>query len=219
MFKSIGLIQRRADFSWDDFSLYWRTTHRAEAEKLEAWLRRYRQNHLAPDALDGFCGARPADGCPILWLESAESIAEMVASAAFRKGAYLDEPRFMDGRSLGLVVVQEHGRAPLAGATGIAKWLLFARRRTSLTADAFRSAVQQGVSLLAPAARPVGLIHNWLADQPDLPAYLHYDLVEELWLDADSGTQPGLTPALASLVDTDLSYACSVREIPVFDSF
>lgn len=110
MLKVIGFIKRRADLDVAAFSRHWRTIHRANAEKLRPWLRGYVQDHLLAEKVPGY--PRPADGCPVLWLDSPEALAEMAASDEYMTGAYLDEPEFMEGRSASLAVREELVRLP-----------------------------------------------------------------------------------------------------------
>ena len=100
--KLIGLLQRRKDLSLAQFRQHWRTTHREEALKLSKFLTGYIQNHQRPEPLPGFKNA--ADGCPELWFAKPEDIAAMQTSDAYMTGAYLDEPKFMEGRAVGLVL-------------------------------------------------------------------------------------------------------------------
>ena len=103
--KIVGFIRRRPDFTFSQFSHHWRTDHRAHALKLDRWLKGYKQAHLLPGPIPDM--QRPADGCPILWIDRAEDMAELAASREFLGGAGLDEPRFMEGRSSGLAVEEQ----------------------------------------------------------------------------------------------------------------
>lgn len=103
--KIIGFIRRRPDFTFAEFSHHWRTDHREHALKLDRWLKGYKQAHLLPGPIPDM--QRPADGCPILWVNRAEDLVELAASREFLDGAGLDEPRFMEGRSSGLAVEEQ----------------------------------------------------------------------------------------------------------------
>lgn len=108
--KLMGLLNRREDFTLEQFSKHWRTTHKIEALKLTQFLTGYIQNHRYETPLPGFQNV--ADGCPELWFANAEDIAAMQTSDAYMTGAYIDEPNFMDGRSAG-IMLQE--RTVIAG--------------------------------------------------------------------------------------------------------
>jgi hypothetical protein len=173
--KVFGFIRKRHDFTWQAFSDYWRTTHRREALKLTKWLNRYEQDHLLPVPALGL--PRPAaDGCPMLWVDAPESLEELAAGEAYITGAYLDEPRFMEGRSGGLAVSETVVVTPPVPAFASHKLSLFYR------GDA--------PSLAAPNAN--GRIEN-TALAPSEPPY-DYSGVIELWWptvqarDADTAT-------------------------------
>lgn len=100
--KLMGLLNRREDLSLEQFSQHWRTTHRTEALKLTQFLTGYIQNHRHVEQLPGFQNV--ADGCPELWFETPEDITAMQTSDEYMTGAYIDEPKFMDGRAVGLLL-------------------------------------------------------------------------------------------------------------------
>lgn len=187
MQKIIGFIRRRPDHDHAYFSAYWRSTHRDHAMALSPWLKGYVQCHLRPGPLADV--QRPADGCPVLWVEHADAIVEMVASAAFRDGAYLDEPRFMEGRSSGLAVTEE---VRIAG-TGPVKLMLF-------------YGLQPEADQPFPMARASGHVRNHaLAGQAIDPACA-FAIVDEIWWPdeaafaadcrtlAAAGPLPGIAP-------------------------
>lgn len=162
--KILGFIRRRPDFTLAAFSHYWRTTHSIEAMKLTPWLKGYVQNHFLPGPIVDV--HRPADGSPVLWVDDPGAIADMIASEAFRTGAYLDEPRFMEGRSSGLVVTEEQlrvGRGPI-------KLMLFAGLVTTTKACD-----------IWPVAHACGHVRNHaLPDQAIDPGFA-FDFVDEIW--------------------------------------
>ena len=99
--KVFGLLDRRPDLSLKAFRRHWRTTHAAEAMKLAKFFTAYVQNHGHDDDLPGF--ARACDGVPELWFDDPQKAAAMNESEEYLTGAYLDEPKFMDGRASGVV--------------------------------------------------------------------------------------------------------------------
>jgi len=171
MYKSIGFIRRRPDLTFDQFSTHWRTRHRTEAEKLRRWLKGYVQAHLSMGPIPDI--ARPADGCPMLWLDSPADLAALAASEELRTGAYIDEPRFMEARSSGLAVEETVIDLPRRGGV---KLMLFAspREGQALPFDA-------AGGWLCPTAHACGHVRNRaLAPHTIDPTY-GFAGVEELW--------------------------------------
>jgi ribosomal protein S18 acetylase RimI-like enzyme len=162
--KLIGFIRRRHDLDLAAFSHHWRTTHRGHAEKLSPWLRGYAQNHLYPGPIADV--QRPADGCPVLWLDDLADVPAMIASTAFREGAYLDEPCFMEGRSSGLAV-EEEVRQP---GTGAVKLMLFLGLNPGARAGDFW-----------PVAHASGWVRNHRLPGQLLDPACDFDLVDEIW--------------------------------------
>ncbi len=169
MAKIIGFIRRRDDLDFVRFSRHWRTTHRDHALKLRAWLKGYVQNHLRPGPIADM--QRPADGCPALWVDDVGDMTELAASDAFRAGAYLDEPLFMEGRSSGLPVEEHILVHP--GADAAIKLMLFLGLRPEATPDTLFAS--------SAPAHANGHIRNLALTRDGLdPAYA-FDIVEEIW--------------------------------------
>jgi hypothetical protein len=214
--KIFGFIRRRDDFAWPAFSAYWRTTHREEALKLRPWLRRYHQDHLLPEPAPGF--ARPAaDGCPVLWVESAEALAQMIASQEYMTGAYIDEPRFMDGRSGSLAVLEQVVLPPPRERAGLVKLSLFWRRAPQLTALEFAEQFQASIRPLnCSADHAAGYIRNTAIPTPDADPRYAFDCVEEIWwasqAAADQDWAKRFSPAS---VDPGASAAAWVEDLVV----
>ncbi|SFS10377.1 EthD domain-containing protein [Sphingomonas jatrophae] len=127
MFKVMGLIRRRGDLPPDAFRLHWRTIHRGLALRIAeaGLLAGYVQNHKLDIPVDGL--EIVADGVPELWFADAEAFAALRSHAAFRDGAFHDEPNFMDisdYRSQPLT--EEIGTgAPRRECVGLLKAILF----------------------------------------------------------------------------------------------
>lgn len=209
MAKIIGFIRRRPDLTFDAFSAHWRTRHRAEAEKLRPWLKGYVQAHLRPGPFAEV--QRPADGCPILWVDPADDMAELAASDAFLTGAYLDEPRFMEARSSGLAV-EEIVLKPPPARTGAVKLMLFAGGR-GVPLDAAEG-------WFCDIAHASGHVRNRALAPAAIDPQFGFDAVEEIWwpdraaFDADWCDARG--PADVAWCDPVRLKAAFVEEIEVF---
>ena len=204
MAKIIGFIRRRDDLDFAAFSRHWRTTHRDHALKLDRWLKAYVQNHLRPGPIVDM--QRPADGCPVLWIDRIEDMVELAASEAFRTGAFLDEPLFMEGRSSGLPVEEQMITAP--GPMTAVKVMLFLRRR---------DAAGPAPAIAVPHA--CGQIRNTAMARDGLDPAFAFDLVEEMWW-RDTAAYEQDRPALAALgqagwIDIAASRAALVDELVV----
>lgn len=203
MIKVIGFIRRRPDFSVAAFSDYWRTTHRAHAETLRPWLRGYVQDHLLAAPIGGW--PRPADGCPVLWLDGPAAIDAMLASDEYTAGAYLDEPRFMEGRAASVAVAEEVRVPPPQGGLKA----LYCWRGDGVALAALD---RPGLS---PLPGMTGHIRN-VAVAPGAPG-ADFDLIEALWWpDAATMTRDLAGATLHPAADPGRSAAARVETVMVF---
>ena len=190
MLKLMSLIDRRSDLSLDAFSEHWRTVHRELALRLVApgIMRGYVQNHRRATALEGL---EPAgDGCPELWVDSVDAVAQLGACREYLEGAHLDEPNFMASNarlmiSRPAVLVHTLGRSE---ATAVTKLLLFFELPPADPAEPWASLASFEHPLLLPDARPLRLereiaIHDLPSGLP-APAF---DVIESSWW-PDPGT-------------------------------
>lgn len=115
--KRMGLFQRRADFSQDEFASHWMGPHARIADRMKR-MSRYRQNHVAVETGD----LRRPDGVSELWWETAEDMTIDFADMAFREALLEDERRFL--RCISLLIVDE---GELSGREGDTKVMLLSR--------------------------------------------------------------------------------------------
>ena len=166
--KIIGFIRRRPAFTFSQFSHHWRTDHREHALNLDRWLKGYKQAHLLPGPIPDM--QRPADGCPILWIDRAEDMVELATSREFLDGAGLDEPRFMEGRSSGLAVEEQILiPPPLHHAKKLMLFLGF--RPGTMTAEA----------PVWSTTHASGHVRNQAVTHDDLDPAIAFDRVDEIW--------------------------------------
>lgn len=206
MAKIIGFIRRRPDFDLAAFSAHWRTTHREHTLKLSRWLTGYKQAHLLLGPVPDM--QRPADGCPILWIDRIEDMADLAASDECRRGASLDEPNFMEGRSSGLPVDEQIFVPP--PARHAVKLMLFLRaRRGEAVGDA------PGWS----TARANGHVRNRAVMHGGIDPAVAFDLVEEIWWPDEAAYRADLAVSLpfpiAGWIDPVRSRAALVDELVV----
>lgn len=216
--KLFGLLKRRPDLSLEAFSRHWRTTHAREAMKLSGFFERYVQNHAAAESVAGF--ARPCDGVPELWFKRIADALAMGQSPEYMTGAYIDEPNFMDGRSLGLVVreMQISPGPPLPLPAGAVKLLVFWRRRRDSDETLFREAfVAQTRPFVLPQGRYVRFIRGLALPHPAMGSEPLFDATEELWWLSRAefeGDRPALAQgeSLRAWLDPSQSAALVVEE-------
>lgn len=204
--KIVGFIRRRPDFTFAQFSHHWRTAHRAHALKLDHWLKGYKQAHLSPGPIPDM--QRPADGCPILWVDRAEDMVELASSREFREGAYLDEPRFMEGRSSGLPVDEQILTPP--PARHAKKLMLFLGFRPGTAANE------------APAwstAHASGHVRNRAVTHDDIDPAIAFDRIDEIWWPDDAAYEADRLASLPfpqySAIDPVRCRAALVEELVV----
>lgn len=212
MIKVLGFIDRRSDFSVAGFSQYWRTTHVLEALKLKAFIARYVQNHFWSTPLDGL--KRPADGCPELWYETPEALAAMSQSDAYKTGAYIDEPRFMEGRARG-VALRETVVLPEPQAPAIKVMFLYNPAANLTIADFERRHQDHAKPLMLQAPRAIGHIRSHALPSRDAPLYAGAD---EVWwatqAEFEADWQDRHAPP--DFIDMATSAGCRVDELRVF---
>lgn len=168
--KVVSFLFRRADFSLEAFSQYWRTTHKEHALKLveAGFFRGYIQNHALASQPDGL--ERMGDGAPELWIDDVAALQRLVDSREYREGAGPDEACFMTPPAISCVarerLVTGLGRGPaLAGSV---KLMLVLRRDPGLSREAFQRCWLAGDSpLLMPATRPLRLTRQAVEAGPE----------------------------------------------------
>lgn len=209
-----GLLERRPDLTMPQFRTHWRTLHAAEALKLRPLYLAYLQNHRLDIPVPGF--RRAFDGSPQLWFADAAILPQLGTGEAYITGAYLDEPQFMDGRSLGVAMhstVCIPGPPILPDTPGV-KVLLLLKAFPGLGTAGLRTAVADHpdpvVELSTPPVR-----HVRSFTLPGVPPL--YDMAEELWWPDEAAFaaawgEGALDPAIAAAFDKPGSAACLVHE-------
>ena len=181
--KLTSLIDRRADLDLEQFSLHWRTTHRALALRLIATgiMLGYVQNHRTEEAIPEVPVA--GDGAPELWIPSAAEVLRLGTLPEYLEEIKADEGRFMNGVSR-WVIGEESVLVPGPGrwrAVGCFKVMLFANRAPTLTAQEFRAAIASRYRDLWRNASPVRHSYETAVDLPVGAGELAHDLVVCTW--------------------------------------
>jgi uncharacterized protein (TIGR02118 family) len=115
MIKVIYFFKRRPGMSVEDFQAHWRTTHAAIIVALPG-IRRYVQNHVLPSA---YRKGEPAfDGVAESWFDDTQALKVLARTPQYAT-VLADEPKFVDGATMGSIITEEHvikdGPAPEGG--------------------------------------------------------------------------------------------------------
>jgi len=115
MIKVIYFFKRRPGMSVEDFQAHWRTTH-ADIIVALPGIRRYVQNHTLPSA---YRKGEPAfDGVAESWFDDTQTLKALAATPQYA-AVLADEPKFIDGPTMGSIITDEHvlkdGPAPAGG--------------------------------------------------------------------------------------------------------
>jgi uncharacterized protein (TIGR02118 family) len=115
MIKVIYFFKRRPGMSVEDFQAHWRTTH-ADIIVALPGIRRYVQNHVLPSA---YRKGEPAfDGVAESWFDDTQTLKALAAAPQYA-AVLADEPKFIDGATMGSIITEEHvikdGPAPAGG--------------------------------------------------------------------------------------------------------
>ncbi len=212
--KIVGMLDRRRDLSIAHFHQHWRGPHALEALKLAPeFIVQYVQNHSLHIPIPGFEEA--CDGCPVVWVHDAEAAAGMSRSDAYRTGAWIDEPRFMEFRSRGFVgheEVVDPGPRMLRFPCSV-KAMFFLKRPETLSRDDFLAGWRALPHPLVHAAPEARRYVRTIPDDPDA----WFDGLEELWWRDIAGFQAAWSnrvrpEAAAALLDEAASRAMLVEE-------
>lgn len=178
--KIVGMLDRRRDLPIAHFHQHWRGPHAIEALKLTPrFIHRYVQNHSMHRPIAGF--AEACDGSPVVWVHDAEAAAGMSQSEAYRTGAWLDEPRFMEFRSRGFVGREEvvNPGPPMGAIACSVKAMFFIKRPEQLSRQDF---TERWRALPHPLVHASPSERRYVRTLP-VDADAWFDGLEEIWWD------------------------------------
>ena len=133
MVKLIACLKRKPGVSVEHFQRHWRTQH-AEIVVRQAGLRRYVQNHVAPES---YALGEPAfDGVAEAWFDDVDAMRKLAPSPEYR-AVRDDEPHFLDVPAMKVVLADEFVAMPPPSGDAL-KLIAFLMRKPSLTPDAFQ---------------------------------------------------------------------------------
>lgn len=180
--KLLGVLNRRHDMPLDQFSRHWHEVHGPLALRITRF-DRYVQNHRLPASFVDL--APPADGIPMVWLDSLEAGLGLATDPDYVNGARADEPNFMAGPAAAAIVAERTlipAPRPITAVERLPKAVITFRRRADLSPAAFRAAF---LAIERPWFCPPDRLLQCVKSTV-LPAFYDharppFDAVEELW--------------------------------------
>jgi len=198
MIKIVYFFKRKPGMPVEDFQAHWRTTH-ADIIVALPGIRRYVQNHVLPSA---YRKGEPAfDGVAESWFDDTQALKALAATPQYA-AVLADEPKFIDGATMGSIITEEHvikdGPAPAGGV----KTVDLVTRKADMPLEEFFAYwrdVHGALAAAAPAIRRYVQCHTRRAIYAAgrTPAY---DGAAMLWFDdMQSLRAAAATPELARM--------------------
>jgi uncharacterized protein (TIGR02118 family) len=141
--KQVTFFKRKPGISPVDFQKHWRTTHAGLVVALPG-LRRYVQNHSEPN------GDRepPFDGVAEAWFDDVDAMRAIVDSSELR-AIREDEPNFIDGESMGTILVDEVVIKDGEPRPEHLKLIAFVRKQDTLEPETFQRMWREELGVIA----------------------------------------------------------------------
>jgi uncharacterized protein (TIGR02118 family) len=212
MIQSIVFFKRRSGMAVDEFQAYWRTRH-AEVVAGLPGVRRYVQSHTLPAI---YRTREPAyDGIAELWTDDLDAVRALTRQPHYQ-AVKADEARFIDGATMGGLVVQEHvildGPAPAGGIKNVE----FVTRRPDLSVEAFQ---RHWRDIHGPIAATIPVLKRYVQSHVLPEAYTRrapaYDGVAITWFDSTNAMRLSATTPEYARTRADEPNFIAAGEIPV----
>lgn len=137
MIVRMGLLQKKPDWTSEDFRRHWLNHHGALAARLPG-LRRYEQNHVIDKAQRGISyerGPEQLDGFSMLWFDNEEAMRSAIATDAGR-ALVADENHFIG--DLRIVAIDQVEVIPPGTDRPLIKRMSLLRRRPDVSPEKFK---------------------------------------------------------------------------------
>lgn len=136
MHLRMGLLNKKSDWSMEQFRTYWREQHSKLASQLPG-LVKYEQNHITDTAQRGIAykrGPETVDGISQLWFDESKQMSDAFSTALGKK-LIEDEEHFIGRLRIVTAEPNEVITPPAPGTT--LKRMSFLRRRADVTPEVF----------------------------------------------------------------------------------
>lgn len=136
MHLRMGLLNKKSDWSMEQFRTYWRKQHSKLASQLPG-LVKYEQNHITDTAQRGIAykrGPETVDGISQLWFDDSKQMSDAFSTALGKK-LIEDEEHFIGRLRIVTAEPNEVITPPAPGTT--LKRMSFLRRRADVTPEVF----------------------------------------------------------------------------------
>ncbi|MCY4012975.1 MAG: EthD family reductase [Gammaproteobacteria bacterium] len=146
MLKQVTIFKKRPDLATDAFEEHWRTRHAEIVCELPG-LRRYVQNHMAPDAGDH------VDGIAEVWFDDIDAMRANAGHPAL-EAIRADERNFIDVDTMVAIIAEP--AIVIDGEAGDAKLIVLVKRNPSVEPERFHRAWRDevGGAMAALASAP-----------------------------------------------------------------
>ena len=146
MLKQVTIFKKRPDLATDAFEEHWRTRHAEIVCELPG-LRRYVQNHMAPDAGDH------VDGIAEVWFDDIDAMRANAGHPAL-EAIRADERNFIDVDTMAAIIAEP--ATVIDGEAGGAKLIVLVKRNPVVAPERFHRAWRDevGGAMAALASEP-----------------------------------------------------------------
>ena len=164
MVKAVSFFRRKAGMPVEEFQEYWRTRHPDAVLGLPG-VRRYVQSHTLRS---GYRMRQPVyDGIAELWFDDSAAMRALRGTPAYA-AVEVDEARFIDRASMGLIITEEHVLKDGAAPAGGVKNVEFLRRKPGVAVEDFQRYWRE---THGPLAAPIPMIRRYVQSHTRLAGY------------------------------------------------
>ena len=198
MVKAVYFFKRKSGMAVEAFQRYWRTRHPDVVTTLPG-IRRYAQSHTL---LAGYGRGEPAfDGIAEVWFDDTAAMHALSGTPAYA-AVQADNARFIDLRTMGLILTEEHVIKDDPIPAGAVKNIEFVTHRPGMGIDDFQRYWRQ---VHGPLAARISMIRRYVQSHTRRAAYEsgrtpRYDGVAITWFDdTQAMRQSARTPEYAQV--------------------
>ena len=202
MVKVITFIKRKPGMPVEEFQSYWRTQHPEVVTRLPG-VRRYVQSHTLPATHQ--ISEPPYDGIAEVWADDTAALRAMTQSPD-HAAVQVDEARFIDRASMGVIITEDHLVKDGAAASDTAvKSVDFLVRKPGLPVEEFQ---RHWLLVHGPIAAAIPALRRYVQSHTRRSAYEAgripaYDGAAMAWYDSAEAFRAAAAGAEYSRVAAD----------------